>query len=95
MGALYAAAYTIKFTSKAAGRDFVVCKLEATWWSDQGDLADCPQSDWQWALMIRMPDFIGSSDLHSAAQKVIAKGTCPEISQVQLESLCEGLCVQA
>jgi hypothetical protein len=33
--ALYATAYSIKFASKAGGKDFVVAKLEGLWWYDQ------------------------------------------------------------
>ena len=31
MQALYGIAYTLKFTSKKAGRDYAVCKLEGLW----------------------------------------------------------------
>jgi hypothetical protein len=95
VGALYAGAYTIKFASKASGRDFVVCKLEATWWADEGGLSTLPQKDWRWSLMIRLPDFIGDDNLRSAVEKISAKKTSPEITQLKLETLSEGLCIQA
>ncbi len=102
VGALYAAAFTLKFTSKGEGRDYVVCKLEAVWWADRRDdptsadrdLSGVPQEQWRWRLMIRTPDFVGDSDLSAAAEKILAKGKCPEIVDVRLQELEEGRCVQ-
>ena len=35
IGALYGAAYTIKFNKKFAGQDYKVCHLEGFWWGKQ------------------------------------------------------------
>ncbi len=98
VGALYAAAFTLKFTSKEAGRDYSVCKLEAVWWADgceDGDLSGVPQAQWRWQLMIRTPDFIGEDELTAAAEKIRAKGKVDGIGGVHFELLEEGRCVQA
>ncbi len=95
VGALYAAAFTLKFTSKSAGRDYAVCKLEAIWWSEAGDdFSQVPREEWLWKLLIRTPDFIGEDELASAVEKIRAKGKTPEIVDVRLEELGEGRCVQ-
>jgi hypothetical protein len=49
IGALYAVAYTVKFNSKFAGRDFVVGKLEGLYGVDGQtveDLSDLPPAEW-------------------------------------------------
>ncbi len=97
VGALYAAAFTLKFSSKGEGRDYAVCKLEAIWWADgcsDGDFSKVPKEQWRWQLIIRTPDFIDDGALSAAADKILAKGKCPEIVDVRLEELDEGRCVQ-
>ncbi len=95
VGALYAAAYTLKFACKAEDRDFVVCKLEGLWWAaKEKNVADVPPKDWHWKLMIRRPDFIGEKRLAAAVAVIKEKGKTPGIEAVHLESLSEGRCVQ-
>ena len=96
VGALYAMAYTVKMTRKFDGRqDYVIGKLEAQWWSDQGpDLESVNQDQWRWRLMIRTPEFVDPDELEQAATTLLDKGKDPEVAQVKLESLGEGLCVQ-
>ena len=96
IGALYSMAYTIKMTSKAAGRDYVVCKLEGLWWSDEPscDFAKVPKDTWQWKLLIRTPDFIGEQALRQAVEVLIKKGKGSNADVVVLETIDEGLCVQ-
>lgn len=96
IGALYAAAFTIKMTSKAAGRDYAVCKLEALWWGSGGseDLCQEPPSTWNWKLLIRTPDFIAAPDLARAVAALRAKGKGSDVAQVKRERITEGRCVQ-
>lgn len=56
---LYRAAYGAKKVAKANEQDFVVPKLEGQWWvnSDEPPLT-VPRDQWQWQLMIRMPDVV-------------------------------------
>lgn len=65
--ALYPVAYAIKFHCKSEGNDFVVPKLEALWWYDEEKYQSVtmedapkliPRSEWQYRLLIRMPDFV-------------------------------------
>ena len=95
VGALMAVAYTLKFDSKAAGRDYVVCKLEGIWYGDRGaNLASTPPESWKWRLLIRVPEFITRDAVAAAARKVAAKQGRSDILDVGLERLAEGRCVQ-
>ncbi len=97
VGALYGAAYTIKMTRKFASlQDYVICKLEAQWWLDGGrqDFADVPREQWNWKLMIRTPDMVGEDELQRAQSVLTQKGKSPRVSEVKLETIREGLCVQ-
>ena len=98
IGALYGMAYTIKMTRKFAGmQDYSVCKLECQLWldGDSTDFSNTPREQWNWKFLIRTPDFIEEDDLESAVKKLLEKGKEPEVKQVKLKSISEGLCVQA
>ena len=96
ISALYAVAFTIKMTSKFAGRDYKVPTLEALWQGadDRADFADTPRETWRWTLLIRVPDFIGKRELKAAVKQLLAKGKGPEVEEVELQGLAEGRCVQ-
>lgn len=96
IGALYAVAYTMKFTCKFAGRDYKVCDLEGLWWGPAGeaDFSDVPKDQWNWKLMIRTPDFITDGQLVKAIETLQAKGKEAEVGEVRLETIDEGRCVQ-
>ena len=94
IGALYGAAFTIKMTRKFAGKqDYAVCKLEGQWFFD-GDPAGIPKDEWKWKLMIRTPDFISPEDLKTAEGALLKRGKSPEVKEVTLETIDEGVCVQ-
>ena len=95
IAALYSVAFTIKMSSKFAGRDYTVCKLEGQWWADKSaEVFSQPKDQWHWKLLIRAPDFISQEHLDSAQHKLLAKGKPPETRQVKLETIEEGQCVQ-
>ena len=97
VGTLHAVAYTLKFLSKAAGRDYGVSKLEAMWWADgieEGDFSRAPRDEWRWRLLIRLPDFVGEAELGKAAEKICAKSQVEDVGEVGLTTLGEGRCVQ-
>src|SRR5687767_9338166 len=95
LGALYAMAFTMKMASKFAGRDYAVAKLEGLWWGSQGeDMMEESPDEWNWKLMIRLPEFIVESDL-AATRETLGKRRKEEYTQeVRIESLTEGKCVQ-
>jgi hypothetical protein len=96
IGGLYAVAYTIKMTSKFAGRDYTVCKLECLWWAGRKgcEFETVPKEQWNWKLMIRTPDFISDGQVHKAIEVLREKGKAAEAKNVKLEALDEGKCVQ-
>jgi len=95
ISALYCVAYTIKMAEKFAGHDYKVCHLEGQWWAeDKCDFRSHQPQEWQWRLLIRVPEFITQKELDRAIKSVMAKGKAPLADQVKLEELAEGRCVQ-
>lgn len=97
IGALYAAAYTLKMRRKFAGKqDYVVGKLEGQWWGEGGEseLSDIPMDGWCWQLMIRTPDFVGRDELEEAVSVLLEKSKEQEVREVALRTMTEGRCVQ-
>jgi len=95
ISALYSVAFTLKMAEKFAGHDYKVCHLEGQWWAaDQCDFRIHQPKQWQWRLLIRVPDFIGRKDVDEAIATVMKKGKAALAKQVKLEELTEGRCVQ-
>lgn len=94
--ALYAMAYTVKMSRKKLGLgDYVICKLEARYWSDSDKcLAEIPQSLWHWQLLIRTPDIVTDEDLERASATLLSKGKTEKVSAVKLINYEFGPCVQ-
>jgi hypothetical protein len=93
--ALYAVAYTLKFASKNAGRDFVVGPLEGLWWSaDPAVFTARAKDSWQWRMLISQPDWITAATVDEAVATALAKKKLPAIEAVEQETLHEGLCAQ-
>lgn len=95
IGAMYAVAYTVKKYCKSDDRDFVVPKLEAFWWVEEGLVfEETPQTDWHWQLMIRMPEFVSNDHVDQAVEEVIKKKQIVLANEVQLKPIHEGRSVQ-
>lgn len=100
--ALYSTAYALKFDCKAQGHDFVVSKLEGLWWYDEkkypnktiATAVDVPRSEWEYRLLIRMPDVVKKKDLDRAKASVMGKKNLPLVQQIELYTMMEGTCVQ-
>ncbi|MGO9239842.1 MAG: GyrI-like domain-containing protein [Bryobacteraceae bacterium] len=95
VGALYSAAFTLKFESKFAGRDYAVCKLEGIYWTAEGGAGFTTLSldQCHWDLIIRVPDFVDAALLKAARAKLAAKQV-PHSDQLALKTLREGRCAQ-
>jgi hypothetical protein len=94
---LYGLAYSIKFISKAqpGGVDFKVMPLEGLWWASSGNpMTMGIRADWQWTLMIMVPDFLNEADLRSARTSLERKKPELELDMVRLETFEEGLSAQ-
>lgn len=101
--ALYPVAYAIKFFYKAKGKDFVVSKLEGLWWFDEQKYAnktiinsatEVPRSEWEYRLLIRIPDFITLQDFEQVIKTVATKKNVPLIQDVSYFTLSEGTSIQ-
>ncbi|WP_213288200.1 GyrI-like domain-containing protein [Bradyrhizobium sp. sGM-13] len=92
---LYATAFTIKFSCKANGKDFVVMPLEGLWSAPDPESFSARRKDeWEWTMMIMVPDYVDDEAFLAARIKAREKlGTLPD--SLRLESLEEGLCLQA
>lgn len=90
--ALYAVAYTTKMRhKKETGVDYTVAKLEAVW----PHIPTSRDSDnWQWRLMIRVPDFIDEAARKTTIDALIAKKKPESVRTVALVKFHEGQCVQ-
>lgn len=96
LGALYAVAFTVKMAKKFAGKDYRVCGLEGFWWGSQGgsEFFSEPRETWNWKIVIRVPNFIVTRDVTAAVKNLLSKGKPAEVTEVRLEKITEGLCVQ-
>ncbi len=95
VGSLYGVAYTIKMARKRAGLDYKVAALEALWWTgDDVSFSPATRGDWQWRLMIRVPDFISQQELRDAIDALVHKGKSPAVDRIRLFGFREGRCVQ-
>lgn len=92
---LYATAYTIKFACKSEGQDFVVPPLEGLWSADDpASFAARRKGEWDWTMMIMMPDHVDETLFLAAKAKAQARlGALTD--SLRLETLDEGLCLQA
>ncbi|MCA9319305.1 MAG: GyrI-like domain-containing protein [Planctomycetes bacterium] len=96
IGTIYAAAYTLKFDSKAAGQDYTVGKMETQYWVDskKSDFAATPRSKWNWQILIRVPAHQTRQSLETTLDRLRGKGRCEGIDALELIALHEGDCVQ-
>lgn len=94
--ALYSVVYNLKFAYKAMGNDFVVAKLEGLWNFDTQkfkitSLAEAPlkvpRSEWNYRMLIRLPDFVNQEQLDKAKIRVMAKKGLELVKKVELFSL--------
>ncbi|MBL6449762.1 GyrI-like domain-containing protein [Fulvivirga sp. 29W222] len=93
--AIYSISYNLKFTSKSIGKDFVVAKMEGQWWVESGaPIAEAPPEEWQWNILIRMPEFISTNKVDKAVEEVIHKNNISLANEVQLITLNESRSVQ-
>jgi hypothetical protein len=101
--ALYPTIYAIKFMFKAKGKDFTVSKLEALWWFDEAlyqaiSMADAPtkipRSEWEYRLLIRLPNFVKEEDMEVGKQSVISKKNNTLVQEISYFGMQEGKCVQ-
>jgi len=96
VAALYAIAYTVKMTRKKHNLgDYVICKLEARYWSiNEECLSKQDKSKWHWQLMIRTPSQVEISDIKQAAMALTTKGKTNSVNKVKLIEYEFSHCIQ-
>lgn len=94
--ALYAVAYTLRFTSKRAmGREFTVAPLEGLWWADDPEAFRTRAKDsWRWTMLICRPNWITADMIEDAKHAAQAKKDRAAITQVRPATLHEGTSAQ-
>jgi hypothetical protein len=96
---LYGVAYAIKFLTKAEDQDFTVPKMEGYWWVDGGlenqhKFLEVPKDDWNWMIVIRMPDFVEEAHFFRAVAQVREKKNPTYLEDLKFQLLNEGRCAQ-
>jgi hypothetical protein len=95
--ALYPVAYKLKFASRRElGRDYVVMPLEGLWWAENMEAFTTSRdtSQWDWTLMMMVPDWIDQRMFDAAVQQVGTKDGPVRVNDIRLDPLSEGRCVQ-
>jgi hypothetical protein len=92
---LYGVAYTIKFASKAMGKDYVVPPLEGLWWAEDMDTFRVDdKAAWQWTMMVMQPDWVTEGMVDEARDEVAEKKELSRLPDLRFETYHEGLSVQ-
>lgn len=95
--ALYSLVYGLKFSRKKAGLepDFTIGALEGLWWTKSGKQYDVgAKGDWQWTLMIWLPEFITASEFTQFVAKLSVSKPNPMLASARLIMFEEGQVVQ-
>lgn len=101
--ALYATAYAVKFHYKGEGKDFAVPKLEGLWRFDEArfgspSMSEAPQqvprSEWEYRLLIRLPNFVEEPVAIGCAKAVVSKKKIALAAAIECFKMTEGKCVQ-
>lgn len=94
--ALYAMAYTLKFTSKfKLDIDYPVMALESLWWvPDMASFLTLNKDQWHWTALIMQPPHITAEMVELARQDVARKRNPPALPLLRLETFHEGLSAQ-
>jgi hypothetical protein len=93
IGALFSVAYTLKFAAKLEGRDFKVPTIECSWWI-LADGDELPPEQWRWQLLLMVPDFVDEAAVEGARTEVSRKKRKLDPTEVRLERIEQGKCVQ-
>ncbi|MHB1511305.1 MAG: GyrI-like domain-containing protein [Acidimicrobiales bacterium] len=95
---LHPVAYKLKSTSKKdLDRDYVVMPFEGLWWAyDMESFTDArDKTQWNWTLMIMVPDWITRDMFIAALEQVALKDRPARLDELRLKILSECLSVQA
>jgi hypothetical protein len=86
---LYSLSYSIKMSNKAI-LEYVVPPLEGIWW--KGTVGTIDKSKFEWAIMLRQPDFVTEEIFEAAKVMVKKKKKHLDVLKTRLDAFTEGLC---
>jgi hypothetical protein len=93
--ALYAVAYSLRFTLKRQGIDYGVMPLEGLWWADDPAVFAAGERDaWRWTMMILQPEWVTPALVEAAVAASAAKKALPALSKLRCETYTEGDAIQ-
>ena len=94
--ALYAVAYTLKFSVKKGplAVDYPVLPLEGLWWADDMATFAADKSKWKWTYMIAQPELITAEMVSKASTEVRRKKNPAALSKMRFERFAEGRAAQ-
>jgi len=96
--ALYPLAYALRaLSAREIGMDYVVPPLEGLWWADDMSAFTTARdkSQWDWTMMLLVPDGIGSDLVDAAHARIRSRGSTPaRLDDVRVLALAEGRCAQ-
>lgn len=82
--AVYPVAYTVKSHYQTLGRDFVVPKMEAYWFSDDDTpFVELEREEWSWKIQVPMPEFVTEKVVLTSIEKAFDKKKAARINDVQ------------
>ncbi len=93
---LYAIAYTLKFkVKKELQIDYPVMALEGLWWSADMQVFKAGIKDnWNWTMMISVPEFITAEMVSSACLEADSKKSLPALPLLHFTPFAEGFSAQ-
>ena len=96
VGALYSAAYTLKFAiKKARAIDYPVMALEALWWVAEGaPFSFTEREGWRWTAMILVPDVVTAENVTAALEEAGRKKPSAALTRLRFEHFAEGRAAQ-
>ena len=95
--ALYSVAYAVRFALKRgpAAVDAPVMPLEGLWWTpDMAEFTTEDKSDWNWTLMIALPEQATAGVVDEARARTAEKKGLEAIGRVRFERCTEGPAAQ-
>jgi len=94
---IYALSYAVKMGNKGI-LEYVVAPLEGFWEAGSGFRGGAPivdKSKFIWTMLIRQPAFVDSEIFEAARLQAAKKKPTLGLSKARLETITEGICVQA
>jgi hypothetical protein len=101
LNALYRCAYALKFSYQRyhLNKDYTLPPLEALWWHPDEELLPvrnlmAMKDEWTWTLMMPIPDILDQDQVRLTLEQVRSSKDAPNVEQVRIDALEEGLCAQ-